>query len=312
VHYLKIIRIPNLLIIILTQYLLRTCIIGTFYGINATSPSFGHFDFLLLVISTVLIAAGGYVINDYFDVRTDEINKPAKMIISKRISLKPALNFYRILSVAGVLIGFYLSYRVNYLMLGFIFPAIAMMLWFYSARYQRTILWGNLAISLLSAMVVLIVWLFEFFALRANPINYSESMKQLGFISLIVAAYAAFAFLVTLIREIMKDIEDIEGDRTEGFRTLPIVSGISVTKRVALIISVLTILLLGICQYYLYRTNLTLVFWYILAAVQTFLVYLVYSISRAKTKEDFHFVSLAAKIVMVAGILSMQLFYISY
>jgi 4-hydroxybenzoate polyprenyltransferase len=310
--YLKIIRIPNLLIIILTQYLLRICIIGTFYGLNAIVPSFGNFDFILLLVVTVLIAAGGYVINDYFDVDVDKVNRPGKRVIGKSLTLNSAYLYYWILTILGIAVGFYISFRVKYFMLGFIFVAIAMMLWFYSAQYKKTAFWGNFVISLLSAMVVLIVWLFEFFALRANPINFTEAMKQLKLISIVVATYAIFAFLVSMIREIVKDVEDLDGDKAAGYKTLPAATGIKAAKRFAIIITCVTIILLAVCQYYLYEMKLMLVFWYLMIVVQTFLIFLVYSTFRAKTKEDYHFLSNAAKIIMVAGILSMQLFYISY
>jgi 4-hydroxybenzoate polyprenyltransferase len=310
--YFKIIRLPNLLIIILTQYLLRICIIGTFFGLNATKPALNSLDFLLLVLATVLIAAGGYVINDYFDVEVDKINRPANRVIGKSLQMNSAYLYYWILTITGVAIGFYLSFRVEYFMLGFIFIAIALMLWFYSVQYKKTAFWGNFVVSALSAMVVLIVWLFEFFALRANPLNYTEAMKQLELISIVVAAYAIFAFLVTMVREIVKDIEDLDGDNVAGYKTLPVVIGRVGARRLAFIITCITIILLAICQYYLYEMMLTLVFWYLLIAVQSFLVFLLYSILRAKTREDYHFLSNATKIIMVAGILSMQLFYISY
>lgn len=310
--YLKIIRIPNLLIIILTQYLLRICIIGTFYDINATKPSLEHIDFLLLVISTVLIAAGGYVINDYFDVETDTVNKPSKIVIGKNMAPETANKYYWFLTIAGNILGFYLAFRVHYFLLGFVFPAISMMLWYYSIRYQKTLLWGNLVISLLSAMVILIVWLFEFFALRANPIGYTEAMKQLSLISIIVAAYAVFAFLTTLIREIIKDTEDIEGDRMAGFRTLPAVMVPGKVKGMIASIGIITLLLLALSQFVLYRMNLMLVFWYVMVAVQPLIIYLLFQLSKAQSKTDFHQLSNTIKIIMVAGILSMQLFYISY
>ncbi len=310
--YLKIVRLPNLLIIILTQYLLRICIIGTFYGLNAIRPVFGSLDFLLLVMSTVLIAAGGYVINDYVDVEVDQVNKPLKKVIGQSITMKSAYLYYWILTVLGIIIGFYISYKVKYFMLGFIFVIIAMMLWFYSTQYKKMVFWGNFVISLLSAMVVMIVWLFEFFALRANPVNYAEAMKQLGLISMVITAYALFAFLVTMIREIVKDVEDMEGDRPAGIKTMAVVSGVKASKKFALFITLLTVIILAGCQYWLYGMKLMLVFWYLLIVVQTLLVYLIFSILKAKTKEDFHFLSNAAKIIMVAGILSMQLFYISY
>lgn len=310
--YLKIIRVPNLLIIILTQYLLRICIIGTFYRLADVKTAFGHFDFALLVLATLLIAAGGYVINDYFDVKVDKINKPEKVVIGQSLSPKSALLFYWILTSVGVILGFYIAFRVKYLMLGFIFIAIAMMLWFYSSQYKKTVFWGNLVISLLSAMVVLIVWLIEFFAMRTNPLDFTEALKQLKLISIIVAAYAIFAFLVTLVREMVKDIEDVEGDKADNFKTIPLVFGIKTSKRIAFGITILVIISLAFGQFIIYRMGLFFVFWYLLIAVQSILIFMAYNILKAQTKEDFHFLSNAAKLIMVAGILSMQLFYISY
>jgi len=309
--YIKIIRIPNLVIVILTQYLLRFCVIRTFYGLEYVSPALSEFDFVILVLSTILIAAGGYIINDLYDLQTDKINKPGKILIGKSISSQKAHYLYWGLTVPGVLMGFYLSIKVNYIMLGFIYIAIAMMLWFYSARYQKTVLWGNIAISLLSAMVVLIVWLFEFFALREEPLIYVDVMNRLQIITLIVSGYALFAFLVSLIREIIKDIEDIEGDRKAGYRTLPIVTAINKAKGTATGIIVISILLLAFTQYFLYMKELSLIFWYLMIAVQSLFIYLLYNTFKAREKENFHFLSNTTKIIMVAGILSMQLFCIS-
>ena len=198
-------------------------------------------------------------------------------------------------------------------MLGFIFIAIAMMLWFYSAQYKKTAFWGNFVIALLSAMVVLIVWLFEFFALRANPINYTEAMKQLELISAVVAGYAIFAFLVSMIREIMKDVEDIEGDKAAGYKTS---TRSDWHKRSETICH-------NINLHYHYFTCHLPIFSFRNEADACILVFTdcrsivsylpgIQHIVKAKTKEDFHFLSNAAKIIMVAGILSMQLFYISY
>ncbi len=310
--YLKIIRLPNLLIIILTQYLIRICIIRTYYSLGGEFPALGEFDFVLLVLSTVLIAAGGYVINDYYDLQTDQINKPKKVIIRNSLPVSSALHFYWALTISGILIGFYLAFKVSYVQLGLIYIAIVLMLWFYSEKYKRTAIWGNLMISGLSAMVIIIVWLFEFFALRTKPQIYIETMKLLKPVTLIVAGYAVFAFLVTLIREVVKDAEDVDGDKASGFKTLPVVSGVKMTKWLAAVFILLTMIILATGQYFLYKFNLTLVFWYFLIAVQTLFVFLLYYLIKADTKEDYHFLSNTLKIIMVAGILSMQLFYISF
>lgn len=310
--YLKIIRIPNLAIIVLTQYLLRICIIGTFYDFSAARFALNEFNFFLLVLSTVLIAAGGYVINDIKDVRIDLLNKPEKVIIEKKITSRTALRFYYGLTIAGVLLGLYLGLVVRYFLLGFVFVAVAFLLWFYSTRYQKTLLLGNIFISLLSALVVFIVWLFELFALRADPVIYTEAMKQIGIITFVVLGYTAFAFLVSLIREIFKDIEDVEGDREFGYTTLPIVLGVKKANWMAISFIIITIFLLAIAQFYLYQKGIMLVFWYLMVAVQLLFFFVLYNALKAKLKEDFRFLSNASKIIMVAGILSMELFYISF
>lgn len=310
--YLKIIRLPNLGIIVLTQYLLRICIIGTYFGFSGVGPAMSEFNFFLLVLSTVSIAAGGYVINDIFDVETDQINKPDKILINKFIPISIAYRLYYGLTIAGTLIGFYLAFAVQYLLLGFIFVATVLLLWYYSSKYQKKVLWGNLFISGLSAMVIIIVWLFELYALRVDILTYTEVMKQINIVSILVAAYALFAFLVSMIREITKDVEDMDGDKKAAYTTLPIVVGIKKTKLLVNILIVLSVLFLAVGMYFLYVKGIMLVFWYLLVAIQTLLVFLLYNSVKAESKEDFQFLSNACKIIMVAGILSMQLFYVSF
>jgi len=305
-------RLPNLGIIVLTQYLLRICIIGTYFGFGGVSPALSEFNFSLLVLSTVLIAAGGYVINDIFDIEIDKINKPDKVLINKTISLSKAYRLYYGLTIAGTLIGFYLAFAVQYFLLGFIFVATVLLLWFYSSKYQKTVLWGNIFISGLSAMVIIIVWLFELYALRADILTYTEVMKQIRVVSILVAAYGLFAFLVSMIREVAKDIEDRDGDKSAAYKTLPITVGTKKAKLLINVLIVISILFLAFAQYQLYVKGIVLVFWYLLVAVQTLFLFLLYNSVKAESKEDFHFLSNACKIIMVAGILSMQLFYVSF
>ncbi len=309
-QYLKIFRPPNLAIIILTQYLIRYCLLNPFYSASGVPFAIGSFDFALLVLSTLLIAAGGNIINDITDIDSDRINKPEKLWIGKLMTKNNAYGLYITVTTVGVAIGFYLSFRIGYLMFGFIYLAIALMLFFYSSNYQKIAVAGNVIISLLSAMVILIVWLFEFFALRSQPALFAKLMPVTGFAGKLIWSYAVFAFLTSLIREIVKDIEDAEGDKRAGYRTLPVVAGVSRTKTVVIALSVITMAALGFAQYKLTEHNMMMVFWYLLIAVQSLFAYLIYLTVKAKKKEDFKTVSDAAKIVMVAGILSMQLFCI--
>ncbi|RLD77216.1 MAG: hypothetical protein DRJ15_13925, partial [Bacteroidetes bacterium] len=197
-NWMSLLRFPNLAIIILTQYLLGYGIIRPMMLMQHVAPPLGHLNFLILVLVTVFIAAGGYIINDHFDVNTDRKNKAGKNMLEGKISVRIALRVYYIINGLAILAGFYLAYMAGSYQLGLIFPAIIGLLWYYSSRYQRMPLWGNLIVAMLSAMVILIIWLFEFFMLLNNSGDFVNVINQLGAINKYIWAYALFAFLVSL------------------------------------------------------------------------------------------------------------------
>ena len=309
--FLHLIRIPNLLIIILTQVLLRYGLQKTFLFNGDTAMMSGFRDFLLLVTATVFIAMGGYVINDYFDVEIDTLNKPGKNVVGRQFTGKAVRNLSVILSCIGLISGGLLAYRFRSLTLAAFFISVTGLLWLYSERYKKMLVRGNLIVAGLSALVVLVVWYFEFLHLGRNPENFSQFILTMKDVNLFFMFYAIFAFLCSLIREIIKDMEDIEGDREFGCRTIPIVIGLKKTKMIVLGLTAITILLLGFGQMNFESRGYTLVFWYLLAVVQLPLVFLGYKVFTAKEKEDYQFGSLISKLIMVAGILSIQLLSIS-
>lgn len=308
----QLVRLPNLLIIILTQLLLRYAILEPFLFTGTVAGISPVADFLLLVLLTVLIAAGGYVINDYFDVKIDTVNKPDKMVIDKVITARGAIMLHLILNGIATMIGFYLAWRVKSLSFGLIFPFLGILLWFYSARYKRTILWGNIIVAFLSAFVILIVWLFEFFHLRLDPESFVDVIRDLKGTTYIFLAYGIFAFLVTMFREILKDMEDWEGDEKYGCKTLPLAVGIRRSKIVVVCLMVLNMALLAYAMVVLRRIGLNMAFWYFLAAIQLPVLYLIISVIRAKGKKDYHAASILTKIIMLAGILSMQVISLNF
>jgi len=310
--YLKIIRPVNLGIIILTQLLLRFCIVEVYLGMSNVAPALGYIDLGLLIAATVMVAAAGNIVNDILDLPADRTNRPGRILVGQKIPEKNAWIFYAALNIASLVIGFYLAIRVGNLMIGFIFPAVAGLLYLYSSKYQKMVLTGNIVIALLSALVIIVPWLFEFFALKNDPIAFVESMKQLPVIQAFVAGYAVFAFFVSLLREIVKDVEDQEGDRKGGYRTLAVVYGIQAAKRWTGALHMVTMILLAVALYLVHREGLMLVFWYLIIAVMALLVYVYYQLSIARSEKDFQFLSNAYKLIMLAGILSMELIYISY
>jgi 4-hydroxybenzoate polyprenyltransferase len=305
---LRLIRWPNLLIIILTQVLVKYCLVKPYLELAGISSRFSFSGFFLLVLITVLLAAAGYIINDYFDLRIDRINKPSRMILGKRIEARQGILLHWGFNGIATVLGFYLAYRVGSLRLGFIFPLIAGLLWMYSARYKRSLLVGNIVVSMLSALVVLVVWLFEFYMLRNLGYNMHLLASKL---SIVVWFYAGFAFMVSLVREIVKDIEDIEGDTAAGCQTIPVIAGIVAAKNIALALTLLTMLLLAFGQYLLLQQGLKIIFWYYIIPVQLLMINLLLQINKSSQASDFRAPGNLAKIIMVAGILGIQLFCIT-
>jgi 4-hydroxybenzoate polyprenyltransferase len=307
----QLVRLPNVLMIILTQLLLRYCIIQPFLYAGDPGAISALPDFLILVLVTVLIAIGGYVINDYFDVKIDAINRPGKLVVNKLISSRAAIKLHMILNGIAILLGFYLAWRIKAISFGLVFPFISGLLWIYSAKYKRILFWGNFIVAGLSSFVILVVWLFEFFWLRLQAEQFVEVLPAIRWVNYIVLAYAMFAFLVSLVREIIKDMEDTEGDKTVDCRTLPLVAGMKNTRFIVGAILLATIFLLGYAQLILYRLSLDMAFWYFMCTVQAGAVYLLVKLFLAREKEDYHFLSSLCKLIMVAGILSMEIIFIS-
>ncbi len=302
---MRLVRWPNLLIIILTQALLQFSVIIPLADVSESAYHFSFQNYILLSLATVLIAASGYIINDYFDVEIDRINKPEQIIIGKNINRKQSLWIYRILNIAGITAGILLAYRVEALNLGLIFPLAAGLLWMYSAQYKRRFLVGNLVVAALSALPVLLVWLFDYFAVKSRSIN---SLPLTSIIHFTVWFYTGFAFLLTLVREMIKDIQDMHGDNTAGCQTLPLVLGVRNTKKIIQVSTALTMVLLAFGQYLSLRKELEIIFWYYLITVQVLLGYLWVNIRKSSTSADYRFAGNLAKIIMLAGILGMQLF----
>ena len=309
--FARLIRLPNVLIILLTQFLLRYCILLPY--LYACEPgSISPFpDFLILVSITAMIAVGGYVINDYFDVKIDSVNRPGKQVVNRFISGHAAIKLHIIVNVIAILLGFYLAWRLKALTFGFIFPFISALLWIYSAKYKRTVFWGNFIVAGLSAFVILLVWLFEFFWLRLNDLLFISVLPGIHWVTSLFIAYAAFAFLVSMVREIVKDMEDAEGDEMAGCKTLPLVAGNYYTRVIVGAIVLAILILLVFAQLTLYRLSLSVAFWYFIFPIQSCVFYLLVKLFFARDKQAYHFLSTLCKLIMVAGILSMEVILIS-
>ncbi|TAN11173.1 MAG: ubiquinone biosynthesis protein UbiA [Chitinophagaceae bacterium] len=306
--FLKLVRYPNLVYIFLTQYLLQYCVIIPVFHTYNVSPTLTDGWFFLLSLSTVLIAAAGYIINDYFDINIDQVNKPERIIIDRIISRRWAILWHTTFNVIGVALGFLIGWKAGNPLLGITQLFCSGLLWFYSTSYKRQLLIGNISISLLTALTVLVVGFFE--PQLYSKINVSNAPAVYPLLRIILL-YALFAFLISMIREIVKDLEDIKGDAWLRCRTMPIVYGVNASKDISYIISWILIGLIVFVQVIIFPHRWYITILYLLVLVQLPLLAVNRKLSKAVTPKDFHYVSNLIKLIMLTGIISM-VFFIFY
>lgn len=236
------------------------------------------FHLFLLTVSTVLIAAAGYIINDYYDVKIDYINKPDRVVIGKNITRRFAILFHVLLSIIGISLGVYLSWKLAAINVLSVF-----LLWLYSNNLKRLPFIGNITVALLTGLAIYVV-----------DVLYGTQNS-------LVIIYSVFAFFMTLVREIIKDIEDLKGDNTFGCKTLPIVLGIRKTKVIIYIILILFSISVLVLNYW-YEA---LPFQYYLIFLFVPVIWLLFRLFRADMKKEFSLLSTFCKVIMLLGILSM-------
>ncbi|MEL1241848.1 geranylgeranylglycerol-phosphate geranylgeranyltransferase [Flavobacterium flavipallidum] len=295
-HFLNLIRYKNLLMLAFMQLILRY----GFLKLQKIDLALADWQYGLLVLSTVLIAAAGYVINDIFDQVTDAINKPSKVIVGKSISEATAYNIYTLLNVSGVAIGFYLANVIMRPNFAGIFIFIAATLYIYSTSLKQMPAIGNVVVALLLSASVLIIGIFDIF-----PATDIHNQKTMGGLFSILLDYAIFAFMINLLREIVKDLEDFEGDYKEGMKTLAVVLGKQKTTKLLFALSFAPILaLLFYANHYLVPNQLIVAEIYSLLFILGPLIYFSIKIWNATSKEDFSILSKVLKWILFFGILS--------
>jgi 4-hydroxybenzoate polyprenyltransferase len=303
--FLRLIRSLNLLFIILTQVLFYFFVVKPVFNDVPVEPALNGFNFFLLCTSSVLIAAAGYIINDYFDLNIDRVNKPEKLVVDKIISRRWAILWHWILSLLGIAIGFYLSFRMNIPWLGLANLGCVILLWFYSTTFKKKLLSGNILISLLTAWVVMVVGFSEHYRIMSELDVYGsvDRSKLLRFTFL----YAGFAFIISLVREVIKDVEDMEGDAKFGCKTMPISWGVMVSKVFASTWLVVLLATVIIVMVYMLQLGWWIPAIYCLIAVIVPLLLILRGITKAQSVAHYHAISNKLKIVMLTGILSMTL-----
>lgn len=265
-------RFWNLVIIAIAQYFAAAFLLHLNFSV------FSDWRLFVLSLSTVLIAAAGYIINDYYDIKIDLINKPDRVVIGKSITRRYAILFHTFISSTGILLGVVVGWKI-----GAINFICVFLLWLYSNNLKRQPFIGNLAVAALTGLSI-------------DMINLLYNVHNT-----LVIIYSLFAFFMTLVREIVKDMEDMKGDTTFGCRTLPIVWGIRKTKSLLyVIILIFAIAVIAINKYYLLMPA-----YYFILLLFFPLAILVFRLIRADTKKEFYQLSQLCKVIMLIGILSM-------
>jgi 4-hydroxybenzoate polyprenyltransferase len=309
IKYLKLIRIQNLLMVPLTMYLLRYGVIepALIYGYSfAFGDSvqlqlpFGLFN--LLIAINMLLGAAGYVINDYFDRKIDTINRPEEVIVGNTIHRRFAIILHFTLNAIAVILSGFLSWYFQKPIILVAYLMIVGIFWLYSTTYKKQFLIGNIIVALGTAMIPMQLAYFEIQALIMEY-GLPMAMKGLTFKVLFywLATFAIFAFLTNIIREIIKDMEDFEGDASYGCNTIPVVLGIKAAKTIVTVLTLFTIWLLW--YFFNQHLNNQISKWYLLIAVVIPLLFAAFFTIKSHSVKLFHRTSVLMKIIMLNGIL---------
>ncbi|MBP6432234.1 MAG: geranylgeranylglycerol-phosphate geranylgeranyltransferase [Ferruginibacter sp.] len=313
--FFRLIRWPNLVFIVLTQVLFYYCIVLTTNNLNGFQLPFKFLQSLFLItISTILIAAAGYVINDYFDLNIDQVNKPNKLVVNRFINRRWTILLHQIFSFLGVLISIWIFIKDGVFIILIINILSVTLLWFYSTTFKKKLLIGNIIVSILTAFVILVFY-FYLISIPSREVVvpgwhttfttfYDSKLTRIAIL------YASFSFIISLIREVIKDMEDIEGDEKYGCKTMPIVWGIPASKVFVGVWIVVLIAVLTILQFYVMQFNWWLSIAYCVLFIITPLLIILQKLSKAQSTKDYHQLSSLVKLVMFTGILSMIFFRI--
>ncbi len=315
IAFAKLVRLENLIMMILTLWLLRSFVLQKIFQLSNLSLSLSSNLYTLLILSVVLIAAAGYIINDYFDVKTDSINHPDTVVLDKVIKRRWAIILHITFTGLGILLGVLVSLKIGYLRLSLFHFIAAILLWFYSTHFKMKLLIGNIIVSLLTASVAFIPLVFELGFMQKQNQSFIFENKHLTLSALkITLLFSIFAFITSMAREIIKDLEDFKGDKAAGGATMPIVWGIRTSKFNAFFMLVITAMLLSFALYNTIKYQHQLFTFnnvYIALGLIAPLLLLAYSLLKANSSVKFKRISLFLKLIMLAGLSYSLVYYFS-
>jgi 4-hydroxybenzoate polyprenyltransferase len=309
--FFQLIRWRNLLIVLLTQWFIWQCVIHPMNGWSAVPVFLTPFRFILLSLSTVFIAAAGYIINDYFDVKIDVINRPQKVIIEKVISRRAAILWHSFFNISGFALALYLAREMGNYYVVIIQLVCTILLWFYSTTFKRQFVTGNVVVALLTGLTVMILAVFE--PALYPHINFQYFLTLNGRLLVnpfgVIAVYTYFAFMLTWMREIVKDMEDFKGDAEDGCVTMPIVIGLQKSTYYVLFFGILTLIPLTVAAIKLFSGSWSVLGGYIFIALILPLTCWLIFLPKKATVQHYSKASKYLKFIMLVGIASLLLYF---
>ncbi len=302
--YFRLFRVVNLLIIAFIMYFLRYFLFEPVMEVEHMTSPLSDLQFAWLVLTYLVLTAGGYALNDYYDIGMDEINRPGKTVLRNILPLKAGLNLFFILTAIGVLSGFALAWTLKSTTLYFIPVFVSALYWFYTTKYKREFISGNLVVSFLAALGVGIV--FVYYVLSFPTVGFFP-YRMWPYLYTIVIVFASFAFYLTFIREIVKDVIDTNGDKEFGCDNIPIRFGMAETRIILIILASVLLGGIGVFAWFTYSLNKSYLFYYLVIVMIPMSIYLINQLVRAKEIKDYKAISLFLKIMMVVGMVSLQI-----
>lgn len=298
--FFKLIRWPNLVIIFLTQWLFQYYVIVPLLKKSALTPKMVPTAFFMITVAYMLVAAAGYIINDYFDLEIDTINKPDKIFITRGISRNGAMAAYVLMNVLAMGLGYAVSVQTGGWAPLYCIAGCIVLLYFYSAFFKKQFLIGNILVAGISASAVPVLTLVEDDVGGVFP-------DTLRYITIYTTLYTGFAFILSFARELVKDLEDMEGDRRYGGQTIPIILG---TRTALGIIACTLFCLIGVLAaiqptLWAQGSRTSILSLYSICFIILPLGWILLKVSGARVVEDYHRISTWIKLVMLTGILSM-------
>ena len=301
----RLIRLPNLVAIAVFQLLLHLRVIEPYLVANSIVPALTSLQMILLIVATVCIAGAGNAINDYFDVTIDRINRPESVVVGSSLNRRTAMLVHVALSLIGVFCGLYLSFVLRRPAYMLMFLCVPLLLWFYSTHFKKQLLIGNFVVAGLVALTGYLTISVEYSALdRAYGGNVSSSW-QCATLWYHVCAFCCLAFISNLAREVIKDMQDVDGDAAAGCHTVPVEMGIGYSKMVVVLLECALLFFMWLAYFSSNSLrNMSTILALIGALVSILTIALCVMVCRGKDKNDFKRASIFSKIIMMLGMLA--------